>query len=893
MSQVTKTQAIKAFLTARTHADLAGMYNHDMETQITVAKDKGERVEGDFKGKQWHGYSDGIQTWKPIRIPLKANTEPEYTDSPMTWDLTEHAEGIGMTGWDWKAKISRWVAFDFDAITGHSEKHAKKLSDEELNAIRTALHDVPYVTIRKSTGGKGLHVYVFLHEIETANHTEHAAVARAVLSHLSAIANFDFNIRVDTCGGNMWVWHRKMTPENEGLKILKQGTELAHTPPNWKDYLSVVSGRRTKNLPRFVDPAEEDVFAQLTGQRLRIRLDDCHKAVMTWIQDRYPSAIWWDAEHYMMVTHTKLLKEAHKALNLKGQFDTTAEGTELGFDINVFGFPLVNGAWALRRYTPGVAEHPFWKQDGKTWTTITYNREASLDQIATVFKGEEKSTGGFWFEKGEGAIQAAKALGVNLELPDAVKNHQGVTLKMHRSGKLVVIVEKKEYPMPGWVLEGKKYTKMFAVRVPDDDEMETVKLDERIRHMITEVGDDCGWVIFADNEWHNEPFQHVKVFIKGLGYKPGEENALLGNNIAHCWKIVNLPFREEYPRDRQWNRFSARLRYTPSLNRDSLNYPTWTKVLNHLGMALNDVVKHNEWCNQNNIITGADYLKCWIASMFKEPTEPLPYLFFHGPQNSGKSLFHEMISLLMTRGVARADTALTSSSNFNGELEGAVLCVIEETDMRKNVAAYNRIKDWVTSRQLSIHKKGRQPYLIPNVTKYVQCSNSHFACPVFPGDSRVTMIQVGPIAPEHMIPKKQIIPLLEAEASDFLAEIFSLELPASPDRLNLPCLNTEDKVLVEEANKSQLQLFVEQKCFYAPGYKTTFKEFKERFHEWLDPNQIPNWGQNRIAIEFPTIFAKGKCRSTNAVLIGNISFEPVPEKDWGPKFFITDGKLNQ
>ena len=51
----------------------------------------------------------------------------------------------------------------------------------------------------------------------------------------------------------------------------------------------------------------------------------------------------------------------------------------------------------------------------------------------------------------------------------------------------------------------------------------------------------------------------------------------------------------------------------------------------------------------------------------------------------------------MTNGVARADSALINPSGFNGELEGSVLCVIEETDLRTNRQAQERIKDWVTS----------------------------------------------------------------------------------------------------------------------------------------------------------------------------------------------------
>ena len=59
---------------------------------------------------------------------------------------------------------------------------------------------------------------------------------------------------------------------------------------------------------------------------------------------------------------------------------------------------------------------------------------------------------------------------------------------------------------------------------------------------------------------------------------------------------------------------------------------------------------------QCGVLTGADYLKCWIAALFQEPMEPLPYLFLYSQeQNTGKSILHEALSLLLTRGVVRAE----------------------------------------------------------------------------------------------------------------------------------------------------------------------------------------------------------------------------------------------
>jgi hypothetical protein len=873
-----------------------------MEVQITVAKDGGERIEGDFKGKQWHGYSDGIQTWKPIRIPMNAMTTPEYTDSTMTWNLDEHAEGIGMTGWDWVNKLSRWVAFDFDAITGHSDKHAKKLSDDELISIRTALQNIPYVTIRKSTGGKGLHVYVFLECVTTENHTEHAAVARAILSQLSGIAGFDFSIKVDTCGGNMWVWHRKMAG-TDGLQVIKQGVDFAKVPANWRDYTKVVSGRRVKNLPRFIEEQEtvnpdiEDIFSEVAGQRMRQPLDLEHKKVMTWLTENYPNAVWWDAEHHMLVTHTTLLKEAHSALMLRGQFETSAKGEEKGFDHNCFLHPISRGAWSVRRYTLGVAEHPYWRQDGQGWTSTTYNREPTLEQAAALFDASEDGQGWYHFSTVEQAQKAALLLGANLGLP-AWAIVKPCKIKMHKSGRILVEVDKgKEMPsVPNWVTKSAgKMERLFHVKTSEPSEdIDVCRFDDRIRHLVDESGNDCGWAIKKGSEWDLEPYCHVKTFITGLGYKAQEVSAILSNNILQRWKLVNKPFQDEYPKNREWNRKSAQLRYKPSLDRDTLKYPTWLKILNHLGKNLTPAVQKHEWCKTNNILTGADWLKCWISSMFKEPNEPLPYLFFYGEQNSGKSILHEALSLLICNGgVCRGDQALTSSGGFNGELEGAVLVVIEETDLKKNMTAYNRIKDWVTSRELSIHKKTRQPILVPNTGKYIQCANSHLNCPVFAGDTRITMISVDPIPVEDLISKKQIIPLLEAEASDFLAEILNLELPVSPDRLNIPCIVTEEKLQAEEANQSLLDAFCNERVHYAPGYKIQFTEFYEAFEGWLSPNDLSYWSKIRVGKELNPKFPKARDKGTGQFWIGNMSFTKVEEKDFGTKYTIRDGKLYQ
>mgnify|MGYP001619210480 FL=1 len=121
---ILKTQAIKNFLNIKTHQELADLYNFNMEVQILVAQDNGQRIDGVYKGKQWSGFSDEYGSiWKSFRIPYNAKDNPSYEDKEINFDLNIHTEGIGMTGWDWNNKLSRWFAFDFDSLVGHSDKH--------------------------------------------------------------------------------------------------------------------------------------------------------------------------------------------------------------------------------------------------------------------------------------------------------------------------------------------------------------------------------------------------------------------------------------------------------------------------------------------------------------------------------------------------------------------------------------------------------------------------------------------------------------------------------------------------------------------------------------------------------------------------------------------------
>ena len=169
-------------------------------------------------------YGNGIDTWSSLRIPWDANSEPNWKDYRAPYSLSEHAEGIGTTGWDWQAQCSRSLGYDFDLLTSD---HADGIAAEELARVEAAAMLQPYIEARRSTGGGGLHLRVYMDAagIATANHTIHAALAKIILRRMSADCHFDFAEKIDCLGGVLWIWHRRATSENHGFELIKPATE--------------------------------------------------------------------------------------------------------------------------------------------------------------------------------------------------------------------------------------------------------------------------------------------------------------------------------------------------------------------------------------------------------------------------------------------------------------------------------------------------------------------------------------------------------------------------------------------------------------------------------------------------------------------------------------------
>jgi len=157
---------------------------------------------------------------------------------------------------------------------------------------------IPWVSIKRSTSGKGLHIYVPISpdgpKIE--NRSQHIQLSKSVLSTLSSLLSFDFKAKVDCCGTVLWIWHKAQSAN--AYQYYHKASSVLTTFPKIEE--------STKKLA---------AATRFTG------LDIEHDRLVQYIIGKEQVG-WWDAEKNMLVTHTAALAKAHKELGLKGLFFT-------------------------------------------------------------------------------------------------------------------------------------------------------------------------------------------------------------------------------------------------------------------------------------------------------------------------------------------------------------------------------------------------------------------------------------------------------------------------------------------------------------------------------------------------------------------------------------------
>lgn len=896
-------ESLQSFLAAQSDKhnapELLALWSPAMETQVNVSAGDGEKVPG--KGHTFEN-AHGDRWWN-IRVPRDANSEPHWDDYQLTWPLDRHVQAIGMTGWDWQERTSRFLGFDFDAITGHAA--GVGVSDDQLAEIRVAAQALPYVECRKSTSGTGLHFYVHLDAIPTANHTEHQAIARAVLGMMGVDAKFDFARAVDACGSNMWCWHTKMFG-TDGFTLVKASSDTlsaSDLPVNWRDHAAVVTRKRGKVQIAGLDSAYEDEFDELAASCSNVPLDDTHKRIIDELSKTGYVTV-WHPDFHCVHTHTGGLSHVHKNVpGIRGVFQTISPGSDKASP-NCFMFPLRDGGFKVYRFGRAPSEAPTWDSD-EHYTSCAFNVAPSLSTAARAFGGAKKTSsgGGFVFQDAQKAVQALAALGKTVEVHKALSNRE-THITNTKDGMVLWVKRYKHESNPGhpWSERwGGWWEMVLDVKAPQETESASVESDAVIRVAVTPIGENAGTFVRSEaGTWDCHPQSYAKMALQAHGYSKQDSEKIIGVTVLKRWQFVNLPFAPEFPGGRQWNKDAAQFRSPPADRSESLSHPHWDRLIDNLFASLTAPLKSLEWAKRANVTCGGDYGRAWLASMIRHPFEPLPYLFMWSHSNEqgkcGKSLFWEAIdTCLLSRAVVRGEKAF--KGEFNGELENAVLVALDEFDA-SNVKLYDKFKDLITSSLITIRKMRRNAFSIPNKLHFVQSANALEKMPkVVEGDNRFTACYVPPVPKGQLIAKhgpNGMLDRLSQEAPAFLRTLLDLELPPRSDRLRLPAVDTVDKQHIQQMNQSPLERFIEQKTFHVPGNAVDLKAAWETFVEFLEDHDLENheergqWNKRRFSRLLPHQFPVGK-HSGNKTRIGNLSL--TGQESATVPFVCVGGKL--
>ena len=903
-----RTSEIQIFLKGSNN-ELGILYNPYMECQVNVNPGGGKAISGLYHGHQWKGFTKGEETWKAFRIPWNSSGVSQFEDSPLGFNLADHIEAIGLTGWkfivekdspnydgEYKGGESIYLGYDIDSVVGHK----KGLTEEELIKVEAACAPIPWISLIRSRSGRGIHLYLHLEKpVKTEDHHVHAALCRSMLSVLTIKTGIDFQApnAVDCIGMILWIWH--VETEKNGLQYIKKATELFPSdliPKNWRDHVEVTSGRARKVRP--IDPIIEELYSS-TNENL---LNKEHKKLLVWGDKNAKYNFYWEVDWHALICSTLDLKQAYKDCNFVGLFDTNSTGSS---EQNCYCYPLIDGGWVVRRFGNNVTEHRSWLPDERGLTRCFFNSKPKFNQSMLFFGGKENTKGEFVFDNIEQLNSAMVAYDINysvLNLPNREMNIKSkedrIILKMP-IGKGEII--KNEKLNTDFLRETTNYTKVIKGKLMiKQNEISTP--DEYIRATISSAGDTpvfSGWYVLIDGDfWVSHPDKNVSLIINNFypNLKSNETRQMLGEALLRPWKKISRPFEPIYNKNREWNLGAAQFSCEPVQGA----YPNWKRVLDHCGEGLNIAVSEDSWCQVNGLSSGADYLFHWISSMFQFPTKPLPYLFFHSiEQNTGKSTLHECLKYFFKggKGYVLANNSLNSDA-FNGELASGVLAVCDEVDLRKS-GAYAKIKLWVTGETLSIRDMYTTSYEVINTLHFMQFANDVLFCPQEPGDRRIVSIKVNPLTHvnthgdiiDDEIPRDIFYKSLKEEIPFFLYDLLKLNMPRPYGRLTLPVLKTEDQLVLNDINIGLVNRFLRDCCHVTNGRSMPFREFYQSFKIWLENHSSEKdkklWTENFTLLKFPTNEEQplGRSGAKNEKTIGNISFDSS-EKPINERMFV-------
>ncbi|WP_068259596.1 DUF5906 domain-containing protein [Rubripirellula obstinata] len=477
-------------------------------------------------------------------------------------------------------------------------------------------------------------------------------------------------------------------------------------------------------------------------------------------------------------THTVKLAALHRERNKPGIFKTISPGTRPD-QPNVMIWPIRGGGWSVVRFGKGCTEAVgYWTTSANGWTRCRFGVAADIDKAAH-YAGCVQTENGYFAPSG---TLPAFLEALNAE-PSPIAS--GVTIeRKKRKRKLRLSTKAGDGEPPRlWGVDGRKWVRFI------DDPTAPENTDFTARIYKRDGIKNTDHVYFdRDGVLRHGTRQELIDSLTDYGLD-AEYHVRRATNRP--WSYSHVPFKGEYPGGHRVHAMHAAQFATEPQAGTLDDCPTFAMILDHCGAPLDEAVAASTDCKALGIQTGPDYLIAWVRCLFQRPDKPLPYLGIVGPQEGGKSAFHESTALCMRGGYAEIDEALRSSSGFNASMEGAILCVIEETNIGASGTAYDRLKKFITGKEIVIRRLYSDGYAVPNYSHWIQTTNNVDALPIFRGDTRVTAWRVPAIAKENQIDRETITARLTEELPQYLG--FLLDTPAieSSHRLTLPALRTD------------------------------------------------------------------------------------------------------
>lgn len=808
------------------------------EFQVLASPEGGEPVDG--KRNTW---TDGYEEWRHIRVPHKADTDPTYTDRELEWNLSKRALAIGFTGWDWVNKQSLDVGFDIDSLTNHAE--GVGLSDEDLAIVREKLRELPYVTIKRSTSGNGLHAVVALEDgVETANHNEHAAVARAIMGVMSTECNFDFTSAVDCCGQVLWCW--KSDQAENAFEVIKEAErkfKVSELPANWKANLEVLTRERGKVKLDGVDGEDENIFAQFANGQRRVELSDTHKSHLKTLAG-YGSVVTWVADHHLVQGHTAMFKRLHTEQGLKGIFETVSQGNDLSTP-NVFAIPAENDSWVVVRFGRSVREKSTWKVNKNGWVTCKLNVDPTFGQAMEHAGGQPLgSDTGYAYPTVTLAMAAMQKFGV--ETPDTPfpLSERECSVFMDKNNNIIVQADKEKSdkggPFSGWNTQMKKtkWSRLFRTNLQAEEE----------KHDLESVAIRASFPgappRYLDPESLN-PITEVELSgrLQILGVDKKDVIEAKGQFSYLGRDIVTEPWAGKYPRPRAINPYGSKLDYPVTIANGD-DYSAYDSILKHHGAGLDPLVKASNMCKEIGISDGKEYLIEWIRTGFRNPSQRSPGLCIYSRhQNNGKSTLQRALSICSDSGCVNAEIVLMEK--FNKLICGIPFPYFEDFSTKKLDGArdfFNRLIESPTLTHREHHSDARP---IPNFSRPLFSTNKLNYLQLYVGDTRWSCYELPKL--ETSVPWPTLKKELHQQASAFLHFIFSEPLRDPVDRLSPPPLESELKQRMVRATNPIGEIVDHVICEYIGETKSN--------EEWF--SLMPNGAFSTKAVMGKAFKAKG------------------------------------